>query len=504
MGELKLADYTDLDRLAAEHELELTPDGAHLRWGKTNRKHPRNWHPARKTYDITVIGLLEFFTTAMSTSGAATAKAAQLELGTGKTFTLFLYVSTYLLGQGLGGVVFPPYSETFGRKRLYVLSALLYSVFCLLIGAVPSASALVIGRLVTGFLSAIPTIVITGSIEDLFNSQDRIWVMLYYVAMACLGVSAGPIMSSYVTYRYGWRWVFNIGAIVTCVLAAMLMCIKESRPSLILAREVQALRKLTGNDSLLALNPDFMPDLRTFAHVGLFRPLRLFFTEPIVFVVTMVFSVCVALIYLFAEALPPIFEAFGFSTEDSSLPFLALGLGFIPNIATRILDYRITQRRLKEGLKVKPEHKLTGIYIGAPVLALSLWWFAWTVPPVGAAVHWLVPVVALFFTGYGLNEMEVVVSQYMADSYLSYAASGFAALSIVRSLLSATFPLFGSAMFDRLGANIGMSILAVVATLFCIVPPLLSRYGERMRKKSNFAKYSLQVYAENGVDSDFR
>ncbi|GLA37344.1 hypothetical protein CBS63078_1314 [Aspergillus niger] len=496
MGEFGIEELSDLNVLAAEHGLELTPDGCHLRWARTNPKHPRNWHPVRKSYDIVVISLLEFFTTCLSTSGATTATAAQVEFGTSKTLTLFLYVSTYLLGQGLGGIVFPPYSESFGRKKLYIFSASLYSVFCLIIAAVPSIPSLVVGRFITGFLSAIPTVVITGSIEDMFNTHDRIFVMLVYVSMACMGVSAGPIISS--------RWVFYVGAIVSAFLAALLLCIKESRPSLILMREVQTLRKLTGNDTFKAQNPDYMPDLRTFLHLGLLRPLRLFLTEPIVFIVTMIFGVCVALVYLFTEALPPVYEQFGFSTEEASLPFLALGLGVIPNALTRIVDYRIIRRRQKKCGVLKPEHKLTGIYIGAPVLAIALWWFAWTIPPQVTNVNWFVSVVALFFIGYALNELEIVVTAYMADSYLSYAASGFAALSIIRSLLSAAFPLFGSKMFDALGANVAVSILAVLATIFCIVPPLLSRYGEQMRMRSAFAKYSLQVYAENGVDQDFQ
>lgn len=111
---------------------------------------------------------------------------------------------SYLLGQGLGGIVFPPYSESFGRKKLYIFSASLYSVFCLVIAAVPSIPSLVVGRFITGFLSAIPTVVITGSIEDMFNTHDRIFVMLVYVSMACMGVSAGPIISSYISVRFGW------------------------------------------------------------------------------------------------------------------------------------------------------------------------------------------------------------------------------------------------------------------------------------------------------------
>lgn len=64
----------------------------------------------------------------------------------------------------LGGIVFPPYSEVFGRKKLYVVSTGLYSVSCVVVGIVPSLAGVVLGQFFSGFLSAIPTIVVVGSI----------------------------------------------------------------------------------------------------------------------------------------------------------------------------------------------------------------------------------------------------------------------------------------------------------------------------------------------------
>lgn len=64
------------------------------------------------------------------------------------------------------------------------------------------------------------------------------------------------------------------------------------------------------------------------------------------------------------------------------------------------------------------------------------------------------------------------------------------------------FPLFGTRMFDGLGANVASSILAALATLFCVVPPLFIKYGKRIRGRSKFARYSLQVYEEIAVDKN--
>lgn len=112
--------------------------------------------------------------------------------------------SRYLLGQALGGILFPPYSEAFGRKKLYIISTALYSISCLVVAAVPSLSGATVGRFVSGFLSAIPTTVVIGSIEDMFNARDRIWMVCIWAITSNLGLIVGPILSIYVVADLDW------------------------------------------------------------------------------------------------------------------------------------------------------------------------------------------------------------------------------------------------------------------------------------------------------------
>ncbi|KAL4909128.1 hypothetical protein BDW74DRAFT_174340 [Aspergillus multicolor] len=496
----------DLQTVLHEHGLELTPDGEYVRWATSNQNHPRNWSAVRKVYDSSLIIFLDLFTTAISTAGSPAADHSHQEYGISRVLAIFIFVSLYLFGQGIGGIIFPAYSEAFGRKNLYIISTGLYSVFCVIVGVVPSIAGVVVGRFFSGFLSAIPTIVVAGSIEDMFNSKGRVWMIFLWAMVANMGLVLGPIMSVYIIARLGWRWVFYIAAIVTAVVTLLMLFIRESRPSLLLTREVARLQKTAPPSiqgrSLCPLNPDHTPDLQTFARMALFRPLRLFFTEPIVFLVSVMSAVAFALIYLFTEALPPIFQSMGFNAQSSSLPFLAIGIGLCAGLFTRIADHRALTKYQKAGVTPQPEHKLLGFSIGAPVLAIGLWWFAWTIPPRVEGVHWVVPCVALVLIGYALNEFDAVLAGYLADSYLSYAASGFAALALVRSCLSAVFPLFAGQMFDGLGANVAASVLAAVATVFCLVPPLFARYGARIRARSEFARYSLKVYEDNGIDKE--
>ena len=112
--------------------------------------------------------------------------------------------NSYLLGQGLGGVVFPPLSESFGRKNLYIGSTFLWTIFCIIIAAIPSIAAVFIGRFVTGLLSAIPSIVVAGSIEDLFRMETRVWLVFACFTTANLGLVVGSILGSYVSGSIGW------------------------------------------------------------------------------------------------------------------------------------------------------------------------------------------------------------------------------------------------------------------------------------------------------------
>ncbi|KAE8381579.1 MFS multidrug transporter [Aspergillus bertholletiae] len=496
-----ICDLDPLDECLFQHGLQLTPNGRFVRWLPTNPNHPRNWSFRRKTYDLTIINLMDLFTTASSTAGTITAKAAHTEYGIDETLALFLFVSMSLLGQLAGSILFAPYSEAFGRRNLYITSGILFTVGCVIIASVRSLAAVVVGRCATGFLSSIPANVLAGSIEDMYRSRQRTWWLCIWSVASNLGLILGPIVGAYLTSNLGWRWVFYVAACIIGFLTILLFFIRESRPSLLLVRQVTEFRKTTGMKTPPPLNPDHTPDFHTFIRTTLVRPVELF-AEPIVICVAVMTSTAFGLVYLFTEALQPIYQDLGFDSKSSSLAFIGLGIGIVLSILTRFADDQIIAKYLRDGRQLLPEHKLLGIYIGSPLLAIGLWWFAWAIPSYADGIHWIVPTIPLVLIGYALNEFPTVLLGYLADSYLSYAASGLAAVASLRAILSATFPLFARQMFSALGNNVAVSILAAVGTMFCVIPPLFGRYGTRIRAKSKFARYSLRTHEENCVDND--
>lgn len=208
-----------------------------------------------------------------------------------------------------------------------------------------------------------------------------------------------------------------------------------------------------------------------------------------------------ALIYLFTESLPQIYDAFGLSWTQSSLLFLVIGAGVIFGIFPRIHDYRLLKKRSQENLHLNPEDKLLGFSFAAPALAFGLWWLTLTVPP-ASNLPWYASLVALVTIGFATNEFVCTLSGYLADTYTIYAASAFAAMSFLRAILGGVFPLIGKPMYTSIGSNYASAILAGIATAFCITPFLFQAYGKKIRQRSKFAKYSLSINHATQIHND--
>jgi hypothetical protein len=228
---------------------------------------------------------------------------------------------------------------------------------------------------------------------------------------------------------------------------------------------------------------------------------RLFFTEPIVFLVSFISAVSWSLIYFFTESLPFIYSSFGFTSPTTSLAFLPLLIGIIFSVLPRFHDQAVLTERRKSSQPVHPEDKLLGFAFAAPSLSIGLWIFAWTTPP-AAHPHWSISMLGLILIGFATNEFACTLSGYLADSYTTYASSAFAALAFLRAVLAGVFPLFARRMYEDLDANKASSALAAVATVFCVAPVLFKRFGRRLRLRSPFARYSMQVHREEQVEDD--
>lgn len=98
----------------------------------------------------------------------------------------------------------PPFSESFGRRKPYLYSCAAFSMGSLVTGVVPSVAGVFVGRFISGFASSVPSVVIAGSIQDLYAGTHRVWMTLVWNSSTTLGLIVGPIYGSYMADALGW------------------------------------------------------------------------------------------------------------------------------------------------------------------------------------------------------------------------------------------------------------------------------------------------------------
>lgn len=287
-------------------------------------------------------------------------------------------------------------------------------------------------------------------------------------------------------------WVFVLAGIICGVLSLLCMMGLETRPSQVLRQKVKKLEKKTGYTELRIDGPS-LPTLKEFSHTSLKLPVRLLFTEPIVAAASLLGAVVVSLIYLFAEAIPVVYsEDFDLSRKNAALVFLIIGAGVMFTFLPRLLDIRKSNQRKLLKQTAEPEDKLPGFLIAAPLLAVGLWWFGATIPPISKNITPYVSMPPVLFVGFAAVEFDTVLSGYLTDVYGSHAASANAPMCFLRAIVSGIFPLVGRRMFKALGSSGASFLLAGLATAFVGVAFVFWKFGRAIRHRSRLAEVSME------------
>lgn len=117
---------------------------------------------------------------------------------------------------------------------------------------------------------------------------------------------------------------------VTATLGLIFM--RETYGPVLLARKAKALRRSTGDDmyrSQHEIDLGSMSKVNRILH-DLVRPVRMLFTEPILFVISVDVSIIYGYLYLVFTTLTYVYMSiYGFSSSASGLAFLGIGIGML-------------------------------------------------------------------------------------------------------------------------------------------------------------------------------
>lgn len=141
----------------------------------------------------------------------------------------------------------------------------------------------------------------------------------------------------------------------------------------------------------------------------------------------------------------------GFGLVQGALPLFVVCIGILIG-ALYVSWYSLTTLRKKSAEKdgLEPEDRLPPMIVGAVLLAVGLFWFAFTSSP---SINPWPQIIAGLPIGIGLQVILLQSLAYLIDIYTVRANSAISGTVMVRSLVGGTFPLFAIPLYGKIGVS---------------------------------------------------
>jgi multidrug resistance protein len=215
-----------------------------------------------------------------------------------------LTITMFVIGFGVGPLVFAPMSELFGRKPVYVVTFAIAVIFIVPCAVAQNIGTLLVCRLIDGIAFSAPMTLVGGTLADLWRNEERGVPMAFFSAAPFIGPAIGPLVGGYLG-TLGWRWLYWIQLILSGFAFTLItFTVPETYAPILLTRRAKKMRKETG-DSKYVTEQEL--DTRPFGQrlrIFLIRPLQLLFLEPIVLFLSLYMSILYGLLYMFFIAYP--------------------------------------------------------------------------------------------------------------------------------------------------------------------------------------------------------
>ncbi|KIO18170.1 hypothetical protein M407DRAFT_246553 [Tulasnella calospora MUT 4182] len=473
---------------------------------------PKSMHKFKKWMAIVIICSASTCVTCASSVVSFTQKPMQEQWHVSSYVTI-LGISLFVEGLGIGPLLLGPLSEFYGRNLVYWSSFALFLVLNLPVALAPNIATYLVFRFLTGFAGAAFLSVAGGSVTDLFANEEVLLPMAIYSVSPMIGPVLGPAISGFINQNTHWRWTYWVIVIWAGVeLALLVLLVPETYVPTLEARKAKKLRKSTGDERYhSALERSDKGLVNTIA-LSCLRPFQIMMYEPMALLLNIWSALLLGILYLTFEAFPT--RVFGrdrgFNTQMSGLSFVGIGIGMVIAIASQPYWIKVykedripywerkmraeRQKCVEEGEKEdksawrkhepEPEARLLIGMVGAVLVTLGLFWFAFTTPH---PIHWIVPMLATVPFGLGVIYAFISIWTFLVHAYRPYAASAMAGNSFTRSAFAAAFPLISTPMYARLGVVGATGLLAGLSALMMPLPFVFYHYGKRLRKNSRFA-----------------
>ncbi|KAI1505955.1 major facilitator superfamily domain-containing protein [Biscogniauxia marginata] len=415
--------------------------------------------------------------------------------------------AVFLVTYAFGCELWAPWSEEFGRVIVLQASLFLVNLCCLpVVFASPNGFAsIIIGRAFGGLFSAGGSVTL-GMVADLFSSDDQEYALAFIVLSSVGGSIIGPIVGGFVETYLHWQWAIWIQFIFGLFVQLLhLALVPETRSTVLLDRHAKKLRKSGDNPNIYGPNElktwrEYLVPKELFSVWS--RPFHMFLTEPIVSVLSALSGFSDALIFMQIQSFGLVFKLWNFSTIETGLAFVPIGLAYV--LAYLLFIPIIRRNRALRLKNPQDEHaqfesRMWCLLYLAPCLPIGLLIFAWTSTP---HVHWIAPMIGCVFIGIANYAIYMATIDYMVTAYGPYSASATGGNGFARDFLAGILTWLAAPYYNAFQGEYGLqtanTVLAGISLILVVATFVVYFKGPSMRKRSPFAE-KLKSNSENSV-----
>ncbi|KAH9982597.1 major facilitator superfamily domain-containing protein [Lactifluus volemus] len=383
---------------------------------------PLNWS-RRKRWWITLAGGILVLNATFASAAPSNLLPQMMDQFGFSTEVATLTVSLFIAGYCVGPLVWGPLSEDIGRRPVYLITFLFYTGFQVGCALSKNTASILIFRFLGGTFAAAPLTNSGALVGDIWDAKTRGKAMLLFAASPFAGPALGPVVSGWIAVTgTSWRWIFWVMTIFVSrlffyvydrgllailqagfCLALVFFTVPETFGPVLLAKKAQRIRKETGDNRYYAPSEAKKITTRDRLYNILAMPFKILFLEPMLIAITIYQSFLYGCIYLLFEAYPIVFtEGHNLNAGISGLMFLPVSLGGVAAILVYLVFYNPRYDRYIEQYapnKVPPEARLEVTLLGAPLFAISFFWFGWTSYP---SISLWSPLLAGGLMGFGI------------------------------------------------------------------------------------------------------
>ncbi|KAI1086851.1 major facilitator superfamily domain-containing protein [Rostrohypoxylon terebratum] len=411
--------------------------------------------------------------------------------------------ASFLIAYAFGCELWAPWSEEFGRRPVLQISLGLVNLWGIMTWFAQSWPVHVLGRFLGGLSSAGGSVTL-AVITDIFEPDDpQIQHATSFIVLSSVGGSIiGPIIGGFVEEHLDWRWCIGIQVLFGILVQLIhFFFMPETRATIIMDKCAKQQRKYGKNPSVYGpgeIAGVKRVDLREFGQIWL-RPFRMFMTEPIVLVFSLLSGFSDAIVFMMVQSLNFVYWQYGFNTHELGLVFIGFGIGYLIAYFSYffVVRWNVKKRRQKPGCEwAQYESRLLVLLYTAPLLPFGLIVFGFTSGFLTHPIHWALSMGALAFIGGSNFYIYITTIDYVLRSYGPYAASATGGNGWARDFLAGVLTPYAVPMLSVFMASM---ILFAIACVLCGSVFVVYYKGSWLRHRSKFAQTLAQAQADSGT-----